>query len=124
MRRVFDHAHHADGRSRVNRRTVAALVVETHVAACYGGVELAAGFAHAVDGVLELVIDFLVVRIAKVQAIGDGGRFAAGTNDVAGSFGYGNLGAFIGVGVNITAVAIHRQRETFLASLYLHNGCV
>ena len=113
--------HHTDGWRRIHR-AFGRLVIETYVTAGNGSIEFAAGFAHALHGVYKLVIYFRVVRVAEVQAVGDGYRFAAGANNVAGCFRHSDLAAFMGVGKYVPAVTVGRHSQCLLCWLYQYNS--
>ena len=71
----------------------------------------AAGFGHAADRLLELVVDVEALRVAEVQAVRDGDRRRAGADDVARRLGDGDGAAGVGVEVDRAAVAVRRDRD-------------
>ena len=77
---------HADHGRRVDW-SARGLVVEADVAAHDGRFERFAGRGDAADGLFERVVDLELLRVAEVQAVGDGDRRGAGADDVAGGLG-------------------------------------
>ena len=82
------------------------LVVEADVAGDDRRAELLAGRRHAADRLLHLVVDVELLRIAEVEAVGDGERLRAGADDVARRLSDGDGAAGVGVEVAVEAVAV------------------
>src|SRR4051794_39304960 len=98
LRPIVEQAHAADcgcGKDRAAAARRLALIVERDVAAHDGEVEPAAGVAHATQCLDELSHDFGPLRIAEVQAIGDGKRPCADRAEVAICLRYCLLAALI-----------------------------
>jgi len=73
------------------------------------------------DGIHELVIDFRIKRIAKIETVGNTQRLTATADDIAGCFCYRDHSAFIGVGIDIPAVTVGRHRQCFVRSFSQHD---
>ena len=65
------------------------LVVERHVAGDDGRLQRLTGLGHALNGLDEHVRRLALLRVAEVEAVGDGQRATAGAGDVARSLGDG-----------------------------------
>ena len=86
---IFNYPEHAnDGRGIDGAAGV--LIVETDIAACNGRVKRPAGLRDADHRFGELVVNFGIVGIAEIEAVGDGHRFGPGADHVAGRFRHGN----------------------------------
>jgi hypothetical protein len=108
-----------DGR-RVDGLAVG-FVVEAHVAAGDRHVERTAGLGDALDRLHELPHDLGPFRVAEVQAVGGADRNRAGTRDVPGRLGHGELGAQPGTEVTVTAIAVDRQGKRARRPFYPHD---
>ena len=103
--KIVQHAHHTYCGCWVYR-TIFTLVVKTHITTSNGCVEFGTSFTHAFDGVYKLIIHFGVVRISKIEAIGNTYWLATTAHNIAGSFAHGYHRPFVWVGKYITTVAI------------------
>ena len=116
---VVHQADHGDGRGREDRLDLVAdrgLVVEADVSAGHRGFELQTGLAHTLDGADELPVHLGVVGIAKVEAVGDGAGGSARAGDVAGVLGHRDHRTHLGVGVHVSAVAVHGHGQGAVGS--------
>src|SRR5207248_3987730 len=100
---VVDDADHPDHRGRVDGAALG-VVVEADIAADDRQVERATGVGEPAGGLLQLPVDLRLVRVAEVQAVGDGDRPGAGGDDVASRFGDRDLGTQVGVELAVAAV--------------------
>ena len=112
----LDDGDHCNRWRRINR-AVGILVIEADISACDWRVEGAAGFGHTANRFLELIKNFRIVRIAEIEVVGCTQRSRAGTSEVAGGFCYGDFSALIRIEVNVSGVAIDRERNEFFGDL-------
>ena len=125
---ILQQPQHADGRRGVNWFGCAVgvhrLVVEAHIASSDRRIERATGIAHAFDGPDKLPIHLRVVGVAEVETVGDGAGCSAHASNVAGRFCHRNGTSFARIRLDISAVAIHAQRQAFGRTLDLDHSCV
>ena len=120
---IIQHAHHTYGRCRVYR-PIFTLVVEAYVTTGYRGVELETGFTHAFYSMYELVVNFRIVWVTKVQAVGNSYRQAAAAYYVARCFAHRYHSALVRVCKYITAVTVGSYRKTFLCTMHAYHCCI
>ena len=87
------------------------LVVERDVPTHDGHAQGAASVGHATDALLQLVVDLRLLRVAEVEAVGDGQRRRAGCGDVAARLGDGHRTTGPGVEPSEASIAVDSQGE-------------
>src|SRR5690606_1363238 len=112
---VFQYADHANGGGWINR-AVFALVIETYISPGYRRAQFLASFGHAFDGLYKLIVNFGLIGISEIQAIGNSNRLSAAANNISCRFAHRHHGAFIWISEHITAVAIGGGRNGFFAA--------
>ena len=112
MFRLFDDSHHTNGWRRVHGLTVCALIIKTHVSTGHRRIKLSTSLTHSFNGVFELIINLLVVRIAEIQTVGNGRWHTTTATNVPSRLSHRNLRTLIGISKNVSAVAIHGQCQT------------
>ena len=118
---VVEDAQHADHRRGVDG-VAEALVVEADVARDDRRLQDLAGLGHALDGLLELPVDLALLRVAEVEAVGDGHGQRAGAAEVARGLGDGRLGAAVRVEVAVAAVAVGGEGDAARRVLDAQHG--
>ena len=121
-RDVGEDAEHADDGRRVDRRVRQALlgagrVVQRHVAAGHGDLELDAAVRERGHGGDQLPHGVRVFGVAEVQAVRDGDGFGADDGDVTVGLGEGLAGSRCRVELGVPAVGVGRQGDAKAAFL-------
>ena len=113
---VFQQTQPAQDRSGVDGLALR-FVVKADVAADHRNPQRPAGPGYAPDAPFQLVIDLRPLRVAKIQAVGQGQRLGAGAGQVTANLGHRNLAAPVGVQIAVTAVAVNAQGDGLAGSL-------
>ncbi|CAI8301747.1 MAG: Uncharacterised protein [Flavobacteriia bacterium] len=122
---VFHNSDHANGRRGENRFCAFledCLVVEAHIAAGDRGLEPLTSRAHTLDGAHELPIDLWIVRIAEVQAVGDGRWNSPTAADVPSSLGDSDHGANLRIGMHVARIAVYANGQGAICPFDVHYG--
>ena len=102
---VVEQAEHPDDRGGIDG-LIFRLVIQAHVAADDRGAQGFAGLGHALDDLLQLVVDVRFFGIAEVEAVRDRQWSSAGAGDVACCFDHGGPATPQRIEVAIAAVAV------------------
>src|SRR5690606_25893845 len=100
------------------------LVVKAHISARNRCFKPETRFTHTFDDVDKLPVHLLVVRIAKIESVGDGNGLGPTTDDVARGFGNGDHSSLIRVGIYIVGITIHAHGQCFVRSLYSYGRSI
>eukprot|EP01136_Pigoraptor_vietnamica_P032323 Opistho-1_new@94041 len=117
---IIQHTHHTDCRRRIYRAIIAALVVEANVATCNRRTQLTTSIAHTAYSVYKLIVYFFIVRVTKVQTVGNSYRQATATYYVTCSLTYSYHATFVRVRVYIAAVTVCSHSNAFCRAMYAY----
>ena len=111
----LDQTDNSDRGGRVDR-SVRILIVKTDIAACDRCAKDIACLCQTSHRFLELIEQFRMMRIAEIEIIRTAQRDRSGAGQIAGAFCHHRLAAFIGIQIDISAIAVHCHSDIFFGS--------
>ncbi len=120
---IINASHHANGRRRVDG-PFRMLVVEGDVSARYGCAERRTRIAHPLNSFSKSPVDLGLVRIAKVQAVGNSYGAPTCTHHISGGFADSDLCSLTWIQVDISPVAVGFERQAAVCAFDAHDCCI
>ena len=121
LRHLIHNADHGDGRRRRNGLPIG-FIIEADVAADYRNLQGFAGGPHPVNGLDELPHHLRLLRVAEIEAVGQGHRPGSADGQVARALGNRNRRAAIGVERAVAAIAIDADAQPLVRLLQPDDG--
>ena len=100
------------------------LIVEAYITTGDRGIKCSTGVAHAPDTFCKSVVHFRLIRIAKIQAIGDSNGLRAAADHVSGRLSDCCFCTFIRIQIAIPAITICGRGDGFIGSANADDGCI
>ena len=121
LRNIVHNSDHGDGWGRRNRLTIG-FIIEADVAADYGYFQSLAGRPHAVNGLDELPHHLGLLRVAKIEAVGQGDRSGPADGQIARALGNRNRRPSIGVERAVATIAIDADAQALVRPFQPQDG--
>src|SRR5699024_784003 len=113
---ILNEPQHTDD-GRWKDRHFRIFIVETYIAARNRCVEYLTGITHAGKGFFKSPVHFRLIRVTKIQAVGNGHRLGSAAYNISCCFGNRNLSAPAWIQIDIASVTISFYGQRFIGAL-------